>query len=351
MINRFKDIYDRLSDEKSKEIFEKRLIYSLTGEESYLQVLGNQYEKDVLESSEWRTFYGLLKSCGEKVALYSAGYWGRELIRHTKEIAWKYVVDKNPGGKEFQGISLISTDEFIEIAGDYKVVISSRVYYEEIRDELIQKGIPSENIIDGAILFDMSEGKQYFDLQELPHNTNGEVFADVGCYDGLSAYFFDRWCGGNGFSYCFEPDATNISRIHRILKNKDVSKYELIDKGVWSCGGRLGFVSTGNSVSHIPDNNERADSGDSIEVVALDDVLLDKGVTFIKMDIEGAELEALKGANRIITENKPKLAICVYHKPQDIWEIPELILKYNPEYRFYIRHYSYKDNETVLYAF
>jgi hypothetical protein len=68
------------------------------------------------------------------------------------------------------------------------------------------------------------------------------------------------------------------------------------------------------------------------------------------MDIEGAELEAIKGAKRIIEEQKPKLAICVYHKPEDIWELPELILSYNKEYKFYIRHYSYKDNETVLYA-
>lgn len=97
------------------------------------------------------------------------------------------------------------------------------------------------------------------------------------------------------------------------------------------------------------DDNE--DNAGVVEVVALDDVLFDKEITFIKMDIEGAEYAALKGASRIIGSQKPKLAICIYHKPQDIWELPELILQLNSEYRFYIRHYSYKDNETVLYAF
>ena len=101
-------------------------------------------------------------------------------------------------------------------------------------------------------------------------------------------------------------------------------------------------------MSHV---SEEDTGTDSIEVTALDVCLYYKGVTFIKMDIEGAEYEALKGAERIIREQKPKLAICVYHKPEDIWELPELILEFNESYKFYLRHYSYQDNETVLYAF
>ena len=73
-------------------------------------------------------------------------------------------------------------------------------------------------------------------------------------------------------------------------------------------------------------------------------------ITFIKMDIEGSEIPALRGAKEIIETQKPKLAICVYHKPEDIWEIPELILDYVPEYRLYLRHYSITYTETVLYA-
>lgn len=88
----------------------------------------------------------------------------------------------------------------------------------------------------------------------------------------------------------------------------------------------------------------------AIEVRKLDDVLQGKKVTFIKMDIEGAELAALRGAEKIIREQRPRLAICVYHKPEDIWEIPSLILSCNPDYRLYLRHYSITETETVLYA-
>lgn len=73
-------------------------------------------------------------------------------------------------------------------------------------------------------------------------------------------------------------------------------------------------------------------------------------MTFIKMDIEGAELAALKGAKNTIKMYKPKLAICVYHNPLDIIEIPKLIKEIEPSYKLYLRHYSKFYSDTILYA-
>ena len=73
-------------------------------------------------------------------------------------------------------------------------------------------------------------------------------------------------------------------------------------------------------------------------------------VTFIKMDIEGSELEALKGAQQTIQRDRPKLAICIYHKPEDMTDIPLYIKSLVPEYRLYVRHHSNRCSETVLYA-
>lgn len=70
----------------------------------------------------------------------------------------------------------------------------------------------------------------------------------------------------------------------------------------------------------------------------------------IKMDLEGAELHALQGAEQTIRRYRPKLAVSIYHNPEDIWEIPELILKLHPDYRLYLRHYSIAAAETVVYA-
>ncbi len=70
----------------------------------------------------------------------------------------------------------------------------------------------------------------------------------------------------------------------------------------------------------------------------------------IKMDIEGAELEALKGAKKTIQRDKPKLAICIYHKTEDLWEIPLYIKELVSEYCLYIRHQTFGTGDTVLYA-
>ncbi|MFH1618985.1 MAG: FkbM family methyltransferase [bacterium] len=68
------------------------------------------------------------------------------------------------------------------------------------------------------------------------------------------------------------------------------------------------------------------------------------------MDIEGAELDALKGAAETIKKNRPKLAICIYHKPSDLFEIPLFIKSLVPEYRFYLRQHQPISCDLVLYA-
>ncbi len=87
-----------------------------------------------------------------------------------------------------------------------------------------------------------------------------------------------------------------------------------------------------------------------IPVCALDEICVDNDVSFIKMDIEGSEKNALIGAENTIRRCKPKLAISIYHKNEDIWELPEMILQMNENYRLYLRHYSLAGEDTVLYA-
>ena len=89
----------------------------------------------------------------------------------------------------------------------------------------------------------------------------------------------------------------------------------------------------------------------SAEIVRLDDALQGETVTFIKMDIEGSEVAALRGTEEILRTQKPQLAICVYHKTSDFWEIPFLICEANPNYKLYLRHHYNKNCwGTVLYG-
>ena len=88
--------------------------------------------------------------------------------------------------------------------------------------------------------------------------------------------------------------------------------------------------STGRVVEH---------GDDAIEVVRIDDDI-SEAITFIKMDIEGGEQDALRGCQRQIQENHPHLAICTYHGNEDIYAIPRLIDEIAPGYKFYMRHHG-----------
>lgn len=113
--------------------------------------------------------------------------------------------------------------------------------------------------------------------------------------------------------------------------------------GVYDESGILRF-SAGLGTSSVVDKN-----GDvKIKVYKLDDVV--ESATFIKMDIEGSEQKALKGAKRLIERDSPKLAICIYHSLEDIWKIPQLIKEINPDYKIYIRNYTDRIDETVCYG-
>jgi hypothetical protein len=85
-----------------------------------------------------------------------------------------------------------------------------------------------------------------------------------------------------------------------------------------------------------------------IEVVRLDDEVREP-ITFFKLDIEGAECEALKGAAGHIRSETPAMAVCIYHHQQDFWRIPFQVLEYNDRYKLYVRHYSEGVNETVMF--
>lgn len=184
--------------------------------------------------------------------------------------------------------------------------------------------------------------EEYFDERVVL--TGEEVFIDCGGFDGDSSVKFLERCDRKYSDIViFEPEFCKKAAIE---KNLAGYRYTLYQKGVWSKSTELYFNALETDGSHVSE----VENGYRIEVVALDEVVYDKQPTFIKMDIEGSEQEALKGAKRIIRDFHPKLAICVYHKPDDLYEIPALIKKINPEYHLYLRQYSNSKFETVLYA-
>lgn len=187
--------------------------------------------------------------------------------------------------------------------------------------------------------------KQYFP-QDLFVLNNNECFVDGGAYDGATILdFINEVNNKYDFIYAFEPDQKNFTELSNKLLYMNNTGIKLYNTGLYSKTGSIGFCNNGNSSSFISQKGES-----SIQVVKGDDIIKNYKPTYIKLDIEGAEQEAIYGMKNIIIEHHPKLALSIYHKQNDLWDIPLLIHNIEKSYKLYIRHYLSCLNETVCYA-
>lgn len=193
-------------------------------------------------------------------------------------------------------------------------------------------------------LAEVSRKEQYFP-KGIIELSGEEVFVDGGAYTGDTLLTFMRLTGGRCARACaFEPEAAAAQKLRATVEKRGLRGVTVHNKGLWSAPAALPFaVWHGTSASAVS-----GEGGVSVEADTVDRAAPD--ATFIKLDIEGAELEALKGAEQTIRRNRPKLAVCVYHKPGDLFEIPLFIKSLAPEYRFYLRQHQPVACETVLYA-
>lgn len=195
---------------------------------------------------------------------------------------------------------------------------------------------------------------QYFYEHEGYCLNPDEVLVDCGAYTGDTLEEFLKICDiGEGFSqaYAFEMDKDNFVALNTWVQGQGSEISEKIttyNAGVWNENGTLSYGRMASSDSFSIFNPMETVTA---ETVRLDDVLGDKRITLLKMDIEGAEKKALEGAQNLIKRQKPKLAICVYHRIEDLWEIPIMLKKWVLEYAISIRHHAkWWVSETVCYA-
>lgn len=209
-------------------------------------------------------------------------------------------------------------------------------------DMLYAKTFMSSADIENAYTDDII----YFD-ENLVGKLNNEVYIDCGGYVGDTVLQFISQCPDYSKIYIYEP----LDELARKCKNKlsyfiHEGNVVLRNYAVYSDNKDLRFkVGCGNGDSTVVENGELI-----IHAVKLDDELRDE-ISFIKMDIEGSEKEAIVGAKLHIKNNTPTMAICIYHLEDDFWKIPKLIYEINENYIFKIRQHSQDSySETVLYC-
>lgn len=171
-----------------------------------------------------------------------------------------------------------------------------------------------------------------------------ELFVNLGVFDGHSCKMLISKSPNYKAIYNLECDPDNFKLMSKNLKG--IRDCYNINKGAWNEHDFMYFNAEGNSNSFL------VESGNiKVEVDSIDNLFANVSVTFIKADIEGAELKMLDGAKNIIQSLKPKLAICCYHQITDLLDIPIKIKSLNPNYKLKMRHYTDMLSETVCYAY
>lgn len=185
---------------------------------------------------------------------------------------------------------------------------------------------------------------QYFNALTLCGDSSKPIhYVDGGAYNGdtllelASLRSIER-------AYLFEPDAENFAALQKNLHNTDTAVHCL--PLALSDGYQMLSFNAGNGEAGTISANGTV----HIAAMALDDLLRGQSTDFIKLDVEGGEIAALNGAADLIQRCRPVLAISFYHRPQDLWEIPQVLRGLCPDYQFFLRQHYFNSFDSVLYA-
>ncbi len=240
----------------------------------------------------------------------------------------------------FQGIYEELEENKAEYAWLYDILaddLSKEIYTNILNYRM---SLETKYTVD-AFYLSLQHGSQYFDQIVREKAGKDIVFYDVGGFDGESTLDFIKYIGDYQKIYLFEPDKNIIEETKRRLqKEKNIT---FIQAGVGEKSSMAHYDALGKGAGNISDGGSEV-----IQLVALDDYIMGHGA-YVKMDIEGYEMQALKGMKNAIIHYRPMLAVSVYHKCGDMHKLVKAILSWNPDYKVYMRHYTDTYADTVCY--
>lgn len=179
---------------------------------------------------------------------------------------------------------------------------------------------------------------------------NGDVCLDIGACLGDTALYMNKH--GASQVYSFEIDRNNIECMKKTFSKLAINTIKIIQNAISNNKSIFYYTPAPNNIGAGKISEEKKNN-DSYQVkcTTIDQICKDMHIQpdFIKMDIEGAELDAIEGARDTLIKYQPKLAICIYHKWSHRWEIPLLLHEILPHYRFYLKK-SHPSCETILFG-
>lgn len=349
------------------------------------------------------------------IFLYGAGNLGKKLKASLEEagISVKGLIDRRAVALREQGVDALTLEEMAAVPKEESVVILSALFSLEdepaLREVLQTAGFPlvvalheldwrsfdsasfcrnifigdydierdfagDEEAVLAAYALWQTEAERFFYMTQIeaylrrdfsifpdplplrlqyaahdvPEKADMHFFVDCGAFDGDTLRALSA-AGRKIRDYlAFEPQQELGARIRASAEALAIPRAMIVPCGISSKVQQIRFGTAEEGKSAV----KRDAAGENvIQCTALDTMLAGTPPTFIKMDIEGMEIEALRGAQKLIREHHPQLAICVYHDMSHIWRIPLLLREFYGGYRFYLRNYQYMGLETVVYAF
>lgn len=343
----------------------------------------------------------------KNIVLFGAGNYLPDSINSFGREKILAILDNDPGkwGEKIEGIQVDAPKVFFQHVtnDDYAIVMSTSRYQYEIADSLVrdyhiseghmfslcpdfqeEKMYDSQEILSHLdeinevyeFLAD-EESKEYYinsliarlthDPLKLKPNKNmagtcyylgskaikplsGGYVLDCGAYIGDTAQIFLDMMENKGKIYCFEPFGGNYERLCEWVRQMKMDAIvEAHQIAVSDEDGSM-IISAGDEVSMQANLGQNEKKKNRVCVRGIDSMTFIENVDFIKMDIEGTELNAIRGAEKTIAFYKPQMMISAYHVTSHLWEIPLLLKKIVPEYEIYMGHQPNVSFEPEIYV-
>ncbi|MGE4589577.1 MAG: FkbM family methyltransferase [Acidaminococcaceae bacterium] len=237
-------------------------------------------------------------------------------------------------------LPLFAGDEIVDFSWLEKYQAELMEVYQKLADE------KSREVFAGALNYKLSGKISYLkdittqrqdDCKEIFVFDSNETYVDLGAYDGDTIKEFLAYTDSAYQEIiALEPDNKNFKKLQRYVEETGLERITLVNKGVWSEEGILGFTASGGRQSSL-----QSEGKVEVLVDSVDHIMQGRQVTYMKLDVEGAEFEALNGARETIGMWTPKLFVAAYHHDNDLWCLPLLLWCLNKNYKIYLRKHPY----------
>ncbi len=314
------------------------------------------------ENNVWQT----LKNCGQPVVLYGMGDGADKVLRAFERFgiqpAAVMASDAFVRGQQFHGFTVQKMSDLEQSLGAFTVALCFASRLPDVMAHIKEVARHHRLLVPpvapfGDVLFDDAFVRAYgAEIQAAEHGEIGlldeittdkdeafrsllrlgdnEVYVDLGAYNGDTIGEFLHYTGGSYRKIvALEPNAKNFAKLQASCGS--LPRTELWQLGAWNKNTTLLFNNKAGRNSAV------ADRGVETRVATVDSILCGTAATYVKADVEGADREALLGMEKTLRLFAPKLNLAAYHRFEDIFRLPLLIKKLNPDYQIYLRHHPY----------